>query len=113
MKLIHALQDNADPNSLVSRFRRARAKRVTALIEAIHAVLEHTPAELAADVFDNGIVLSGGGARLSGLADAISTALKVDCRVADNPQECVATGCGLTLENLAEFGRYLNDGRRR
>ena len=32
---------------------------------------------------------------------------------ADNPQECVATGCGLTLENLAEFGRYLNDGRRR
>ena len=86
---------------------------LTALIEAIHAVLEHTPAELAADVFDNGIVLSGGGARLSGLADAISTALKVDCRVADNPQECVATGCGLTLENLAEFGRYLNDGRRR
>ena len=84
---------------------------LTALIEAIHAVLEHTPAELAADVFDNGIVLSGGGARLSGLADAISTALKVDCRVADNPQECVATGCGLTLENLSEFGRYLNDGR--
>lgn len=37
MKLIHALQDNSDPNSLVSRFRRARARRITALIEAIHA----------------------------------------------------------------------------
>ena len=37
MKLIHALQDNSDPNSLVSRFRRARSRRVVALIEAIHA----------------------------------------------------------------------------
>lgn len=86
---------------------------LTTLIEAIHAVLEHTPAELAADVFDSGIVLSGGGALLSGLADGISAALKVNCRVADNAQECVAMGCGLTLENLSEFGRYLNDGRRR
>jgi len=37
MKLIHALQDNSDPNSLVSRFRRARSRRIVALIEAIHA----------------------------------------------------------------------------
>uniref|UniRef100_UPI002FDB6F3F methyltransferase domain-containing protein n=1 Tax=Brevundimonas sp. TaxID=1871086 RepID=UPI002FDB6F3F len=37
MNLIHALQDNSDPNSLVSRFRRARGRRVVALIEAIHA----------------------------------------------------------------------------
>lgn len=85
---------------------------LTALMEAIHAVLEHTPAELAADVFDNGIVLSGGGAKLSGLADAISTALKVKCRVADNPQECVARGCGMALEKASEFGKYLNTGKR-
>jgi rod shape-determining protein MreB len=85
---------------------------LTALIEAIHGALEATPAELAADVFDTGIVLSGGGAQLPGLSEAISAALNVSCRVADHPQTCVATGCGLTLENLSEFGRYLNDGRR-
>ena len=84
---------------------------LTALIEAIHAVLEHTPAELAADVFDAGIMLTGGGAQLSGLADAVTAALKVECRVAENPQTCVAVGCGRTLENLADYGRYLNDRR--
>ena len=85
---------------------------LTALIEAIHGALEETPAELAADVFDSGIVLSGGGAQLPGLSEAISTALNVSCRVADHPQTCVAVGCGQTLENMSEFGRYLNDGRK-
>ncbi|MBQ7455348.1 MAG: rod shape-determining protein [Clostridia bacterium] len=80
---------------------------LTTLIEAIHAVLEHTPAELAADVFDNGIVLTGGGAQLTGLAEAVGASLKVNCRVADDPQTCVAKGCGRTLENLADLGRYL------
>ena len=84
---------------------------LTALIEAIHAVLEHTPAELAADVFDAGIVLTGGGALLANLSDAITAALKVNCRVAENPHACVATGCGRTLENLEDYGRYLNDRR--
>lgn len=84
---------------------------LTALIEAIHAVLEHTPAELAADVFDAGIVLTGGGAQLSNLSDAVTAALKVDCRVAENPHACVAMGCGRTLENLEDYGRYLSDRR--
>ena len=86
---------------------------LTALIEAIHSALEQTPAELANDVFETGIVLSGGGAKLPGLAEAVSTALNVNCRVADNPQSCVALGCGLTLEHMAEFGKYLSDNRRR
>ncbi len=84
---------------------------LTGLIEAIHGVLEHTPAELAADVFDTGITLTGGGARLTGLADALTTALKVKSRVAENPRVCVAVGCGRTLENLADYARYLNDRR--
>lgn len=86
---------------------------LTEFIEAIHTVLERTPAELASDVFDNGIVLSGGGAQLAGLAEAVHEELKVDCRVADHPQECVAVGCGRVLEQLGEFNRLLNDGRRR
>ncbi len=86
---------------------------LTVLIESIHTILERTPAELAADVFDSGIVLTGGGANLAGLSEAVTAALKVNCRVAENPQVCVATGCGWTLEKMADFGRYLNDGRRR
>ncbi len=84
-----------------------------ALLEAIHAVLEHTPAELVADIFEAGIVITGGGALLSGLAEAIALSLKVECRVADDPQECVARGCGLTLENWGEYGKFLGDRRKR
>ena len=83
------------------------------LLEAIHAVLEHTPAELVADIFESGIVLSGGGALLGGLCEAVALALKVECRLAEDPQEAVARGCGLTLENWSEYGQFLGDRRKR
>lgn len=86
---------------------------IQTLLEAIHAVLEHTPAELVADIFESGIVLSGGGAQLAGLCEAVSLALKVDCHLAEEPQECVARGCGLTLENLSEYGQFLGDRKKR
>ena len=86
---------------------------IQSLLEAIHAVLEHTPAELVADIFESGIVLSGGGAQLAGLCEAVAMALKVDCHLAEEPQECVARGCGLTLENLSEYGQFLGDRKKR
>lgn len=86
---------------------------IQSLLEAIHAVLEHTPAELVADIFESGIVLSGGGAQLAGLCEAVSLALKVDCHLAEDAQECVARGCGLTLENLSEYGQFLGDRKKR
>ena len=66
---------------------------------------------LADDIVRQGVLLTGGGALLTGLADAISQELSIGCRVADNAQACVAIGCGRTLENMADFGRYLNDRR--
>ena len=83
------------------------------LFEDIQAVLEKTPAELLADIYENGITLSGGGAVLAGLCEAVSMALKVDCVLAEYPQDCVARGCGLTLENWSEFGRFLSDRHKR
>ncbi len=83
------------------------------LMEAIQAVLEKTPAELLADIYETGIVFTGGGALLSGLTEAISIGMKIDCRLAEYPQECVARGCGQTLENWGEFGKYLSDRRKR
>ena len=84
-----------------------------ALLETIQAVLEQSPAELLADIFETGITLSGGGAMLTGLCEAVSMALKVDCHLADAPQECVARGCGMTLENWGEYGQFLSDRRKR
>lgn len=83
------------------------------LLESIQAVLEQAPAELLADIFESGIMLSGGGAQLAGLSEAVSMNLKVDCHLAENPQECVARGCGMTLEKYSEFGQFLSDRRRR
>jgi rod shape-determining protein MreB len=83
------------------------------LIESIHGVLEHTPAELAADIFEYGILLTGGGAEMFGLCEAIADALKVPCTVAEDPQTNVVMGCGKAIENLADLGRYLDENRRR
>ena len=83
------------------------------LLEAIHDVLEHTPAELVADIVESGITLTGGGALLPGLSEAVSKSLMMPCTLADNPQECVALGCGLTLENWSEYSRFLTDRRKR
>ena len=83
------------------------------LIEGIHGVLEHTPAELAADIFEYGILLSGGGAELFGLCEAIADTLKVPCSCAEDPQNNVVIGCGRALENMADLGKFLDDGLRR
>ncbi len=84
-----------------------------ALIESIHGILEHTPAELAADIFEYGIMLTGGGAALSGLPEAISAALQIPCDVADDPQTCVVLGAGQILENPQTLRDYLDINRRK
>ncbi len=84
-----------------------------AFIESIHAVLERTPAELAADIFEAGILFTGGGSELMGLCEAVSTALKVTCAAADDPQNCVVMGCGRMLEDPRSLRHLLDSGRRR
>ena len=84
-----------------------------AFIESIHAVLERTPAELAADIFEAGILFTGGGAEMMGLCEAVSSALKVPCSLADDPQNCVVMGCGRALEDPQILRRFQDSGRRR
>ncbi|MBR3494616.1 MAG: rod shape-determining protein [Clostridia bacterium] len=83
------------------------------LIESIQAVLERTPPQLAADIFDEGIVLTGGGAALAGLADAVYATLKIPCAVADDPQTSVVMGCGRALEDTPAMRALLNSNRHR
>jgi len=77
----------------------ALSEPVGAIIEGIRIALENTAAELAADIVGQGIVLTGGGALLSGLDDAICEATGLPVMVADDPLTCVARGTVLALEN--------------
>ncbi|MDP2728209.1 MAG: rod shape-determining protein [Dehalococcoidia bacterium] len=80
---------------------QAIAEPVSAIVAAVKAVLEQTPPELASDVIDRGIVLTGGGALLRNLDRLLAQETGVVCHVAENPLNCVAVGAGLALENLS------------
>lgn len=73
---------------------------VEEIITAIKETLEETSPEIAADVIDHGIVLTGGGALLRHLPDVISEATKVPVFVAQDPLDCVAIGTGESLKNI-------------
>jgi rod shape-determining protein MreB len=73
---------------------------VQAIIAAVRTVLERTPPELASDVVDRGIVLTGGTALLRGLDRLITDEIGISCYVPDNPLECVAMGAGIALDHL-------------
>jgi rod shape-determining protein MreB len=73
---------------------------LTAIVGAVRAVLERTPPELASDVVDRGVVLSGGTAMLRNLDRLITEEIGIPCYVADNPMECVAMGAGIALDHL-------------
>jgi rod shape-determining protein MreB len=75
------------------------------IVGAVRGVLEETPPELAADIFDRGIVLSGGGAQLRGLDRYLAMHTGIPAVVADDPQTSVVRGTGLALENFEVLKR--------
>jgi rod shape-determining protein MreB len=70
------------------------------ILGAIRSVLERTPPELASDVVDRGIVISGGTAMLRNLDRLITEEIGISCYLADSPMECVAMGAGIALDHL-------------
>ncbi len=83
-----------------SEVTQAMADPLQSIVGAARAVLERTPPELASDVVDRGIVLSGGTGMLRNLDRLITQEIGIPCYVADNPMECVAMGAGIALEHL-------------
>lgn len=81
---------------------------VNDLIEGIQMLIERTPPQLASDIFEGGITLTGGAAQLYGLAEAVAGVLKVPCRVADEARDCTVLGCARVLEEPSQY-RYLLD----
>ncbi|CAA6605778.1 MAG: rod shape-determining protein [Alphaproteobacteria bacterium] len=83
------------------------AEPVGAIIEAVKVALEHTAPELAADIVDKGIVLTGGGALLSNLDYVLRHATGLPVSIADDPLSCVALGTGRALDEMKKFRQVL------
>ena len=73
---------------------------VEQIVVTTHSVLEKTPPELAADISESGIVMTGGGSLLYGLDKKIEQRTGIKVKIADNPLSCVATGTGAALSSL-------------
>lgn len=92
--------------------RDALAEPVNALVEAVRVLLERTPPELARDIFDRGIMLSGGGALLKGLAQRLRMETNLPVHVAEDPLTAVVRGVGKVLEDLEKYNGVLIKSRR-
>ena len=93
--------------------RRAIEEPVNSIVDSVKATLDKTPPELAADIMDKGIVLTGGGALLKGLDERLKHETGMPIHVTDNPLSCVAVGSGKCLEEFEALKRVLIASSRR
>jgi len=93
--------------------RKAIEEPVNAIVDAVRDTLDRCPPELAADVMDSGIVLTGGGALLRGLDQRLKHETGMPIHVAENPLSCVAIGSGKCLEEFEALQRVLVTPSRR
>lgn len=87
--------------------REALSQPVNDIIMAVRQTLEGTPAELAADIIDRGIVMSGGGSRLRGFDQRIMLETNLPVRPDEDPMTCVVRGTGKIIENFAHYEKML------
>ena len=76
------------------------------IADEVLSVLEETSPELVSDISENGITLTGGGSQIWGMSQLLTERTGIDCRVADDPDSCVAYGCGKSLEWM----NHMNEG---
>jgi rod shape-determining protein MreB len=93
--------------------RRALEGPVERIIEAVTTTLEQTPPELAADVYEHGIMLVGGGALLRGIDSRLRAETQVPVSIADSALTAVAVGAGRSLEEYGTIARAQTARRRR
>lgn len=90
--------------------RDAISEPISQIVEALKSALEHTPPELAADIVDRGIVMTGGGSMLRGLDSLLKDATNLPINVVDDPLLCVVLGAGKVLDNIHMYDRILMHG---
>jgi rod shape-determining protein MreB len=93
-------------NQAITRaeMRDAVEECLSQVVGAVKATLDQTPPELAADIMERGIVLSGGGALIKGLRNHLSDETGVPVIVAQDPLKCVVNGCGIYLQLIKNMG---------
>lgn len=89
--------------------REAMLENLKEIADALREVLEKMPADLAGDIVENGIVLSGGGALIRGLDKYLSETVRLPAYVADEPLKCVARGTGRILEEIKLLQQLTNE----
>jgi len=83
--------------------KEALEEFVNKIIKTSKNVLEQTPPELSADIVEKGVILTGGGSLLTGLAEVLEEALTIPVLMAETPLTCVAEGCGILLDHLKQL----------
>jgi rod shape-determining protein MreB len=83
-----------------SEIMEALEEPISSIVEAVHSVLERTPPELAADISDRGIVMTGGGSLVYGLDKLLQEKTGINVIIADDAVSCVALGTGKALDNI-------------
>ncbi len=96
--LLTGLPKNIEVSS--GEIEEALSEPVSAIVDAIKVTLEKTPPELASDIMDRGIMLTGGGALLDGLDKLIKEETGMPVNIAESPLDCVALGAGKVLEGI-------------
>ena len=94
------------------QLREALAEPIEAIVEAVRQSLEQTPPELASDILERGIVLTGGGALLRGLDKRLREETNLPVYAADDPLTCVVRGCGKVLDDMVHYSKILIKARR-
>jgi rod shape-determining protein MreB and related proteins len=93
--------------------REALAEPISAIVDAVKTTLDKTPPELAADIMQDGIMLTGGGALLGGLDERLAHETGMPIRVADEPLYSVVIGSGRALENIDAMRGLMSLGGER
>ncbi len=93
--------------------REALSETIDIIVEAVRQALERTPPELASDILERGIILTGGGALLRGLDKRLRQETNLPVNVADDPLTCVVRGTGKVLEDFTGFSKVLEKSRKR
>jgi rod shape-determining protein MreB and related proteins len=92
--------------------REALAEPLSQIVAAVKTALEQTPPELAADIVDRGIVMTGGGSLLRGIDVLIKEETNLPINVVEDPLTCVVLGCGKILTNLHQYERIIMKSSR-
>jgi rod shape-determining protein MreB len=108
--LVNGIPKTTEASS--AEIRECLNEPVAQIVEAVKLTLERTPPELAADILDRGVMLSGGGALLKGLDERLRLETNLPVHVSEDPLTAVVRGTGKVMENLNHYAKVLIKSRR-